>query len=186
MSETLARKFHETYERLAPAFGYNTRHETRTFDPHSANGRLLTVVCAQVVGDLERERDELKAYADKLADGLPEGMLPKDVENLRNANSGLAEDLRKVQRERDKALCALAETSATNTDIRRELEEARQEAERYRRKTLSQDVEIAKLKASSNENYWEVSRQRDNMRFALHKIADAVRYGFRHGTEVPQ
>ncbi len=116
---------------------------------------------------LERELNSLQAYADKLADGLPEGMLPKDVENLRNANSGLAEDLRQVERERDKALCALAETSATNTEIRRQLDEAKRE--------------IAKLKASSNENYWEVSRQRDNMRFALHEIADAVRYGFKHG-----
>jgi septal ring factor EnvC (AmiA/AmiB activator) len=127
----------------------------------------MTVVCALVVGDLERERDELKAYADKLADGLPEGMLPKDVENLRNANAGLAEDLRKAKLERGEALAALRQTCATNTEIRRELEEARRE--------------IAKLKASSNENYWEVSRQRDNMRFALHKIADAVRHGFKHG-----
>ena len=130
---------------------------------------------------LERERDELRAYADKLADGLPEGMLPKDVENLRNANAGLAEDLRQVERERDKALCALAKTSATNTEIRRELEEARQEAERYRRKTLSQDAEIAKLKASSNENYWEVSRQRDNMLHALHEISASVKRGMKQG-----
>jgi hypothetical protein len=65
----------------------------------------------------------------------------------------------------------------------RERDEAREAAERYRRKTLSQDAEIAKLKASSNENYWELSRQRDNMRFALHKIADSVRYGFKHGSK---
>jgi hypothetical protein len=68
-------------------------------------------------------------------------------------------------------------------DLKRERDEAREDAERYRRKTLSQDAEIAKLKASSNENYWELSRQRDNMRFALHKIADAVRYGFKHGSK---
>lgn len=34
-----------------------------------------------------------------------------------------------------------------------ERDEAREDAERYRLKTLSQDAEIAKLKASSNENY---------------------------------
>lgn len=33
---------------------------------------------------------ELEAYADKLARGLPEGMLPKDVENLRVANVQMA------------------------------------------------------------------------------------------------
>jgi len=43
--------------------------------------------------------------------------------------------------------------------------------------------EIAKLKASSNENYWELSRQRGNMLYALHKIDDAVRYGFKHGSK---
>ncbi len=129
----------------------------------------------------EKERDELKAYADKLADGLPDGMLPKDVENLRSANAGLAENLHKVERQRDKALCALAETCETNTEIRRQLEEARQEAERYRRKTLSQDAEIAKLKASSNENYWEVSRQRGNMLHALHEISAAVKRGMKQG-----
>ena len=77
------------------------------------------------------------------------------------------EDARKVERKLNDALAALQQTCATNTEIRRELEEARRE--------------IAKLKASSNENYWELSRQRGNMLYALHKIADAVRYGFKHG-----
>ena len=71
--------------------------------------------------------------------------------------------------ERGEALASLKQTCATNTEIRRELEEAHRE--------------IAKLKASSNENYWELSRQRGNMLFALHKIADAVRYGFKHGSK---
>ena len=31
----LARLFHEMYERLAPSFGYQTRPETRQFDPKS-------------------------------------------------------------------------------------------------------------------------------------------------------
>jgi hypothetical protein len=84
--------------------------------------------CATVPADfarkLERERDEarekaeryrleanammaklheLQTYADKLADGLPAGMLPRDVENLREANDGLAEDLQKAEQERDEA-----------------------------------------------------------------------------------
>jgi len=91
---------------------------------------------------------------------------------LQDYNKILGQELQDTKRERDE-LKAYAD----------KLEEARQEAERYRRKTLSQDAEIAKLKASSNENYWELSRQQDNMRFALHKIADAVRYGFKHGSK---
>ena len=31
--EQLALKFHETYERLAPEFGYETRSDTKKFDP---------------------------------------------------------------------------------------------------------------------------------------------------------
>ena len=40
---------------------------------------------------------ESEAYADKLAAGLPTGMLPKDVENLREANTILANNLHKAE-----------------------------------------------------------------------------------------
>jgi hypothetical protein len=81
MSEILARKFHESYERLAPAFGYDTRNETRTFDPHSANGRLMIAVCAEVVGcveGLERERDKWRECAELFVNSLcrPKGDSP--------------------------------------------------------------------------------------------------------------
>lgn len=42
----LAKAFHETYERLAPSFGYETRQETRVFDPTSPNGLLMVAVCS--------------------------------------------------------------------------------------------------------------------------------------------
>lgn len=48
---TLARRFHEAYERLAPAFGYETRQETRDFDPTSNNGRLMVAVCEELLRD---------------------------------------------------------------------------------------------------------------------------------------
>jgi hypothetical protein len=57
--------------------------------------------------DLERERDEARAYADKLAEGLPDGMLPKDVEVLREANLGLATELTTVTAQRDRLAVAL-------------------------------------------------------------------------------
>lgn len=47
-AETLARAFHETYERLAPSFGYETRPDTKAFDPESKNGRLMIAVCAEL------------------------------------------------------------------------------------------------------------------------------------------
>ena len=37
----LAKRFHDTYERLAPAYGYDTRPDTKVFDQYSKNGRLM-------------------------------------------------------------------------------------------------------------------------------------------------
>jgi hypothetical protein len=59
--------------------------------------------------DLQRERDEAREYADKLAEGLPDGMLPKDVEVLREANLGLATELAAVTAQRDRLAEALIE-----------------------------------------------------------------------------
>jgi hypothetical protein len=53
--DTLARKFHDTYERLAPSFGYETREDTKQFDPESKNGRLMIAVCNEVAGQQEAE-----------------------------------------------------------------------------------------------------------------------------------
>ena len=49
--ETLARTFHETYERLAPDFGYETRAESAVpwEDVPDANKRLMVAVCESVV-----------------------------------------------------------------------------------------------------------------------------------------
>ena len=47
--EQMARKFHEIYERLAPSLGYTTREDTRQFDSTSANGKLMTAVCAEML-----------------------------------------------------------------------------------------------------------------------------------------
>lgn len=45
----LATAFHEIYESLAPSFGYETREETREFDPESKNGRLMVATCAEIL-----------------------------------------------------------------------------------------------------------------------------------------
>ena len=53
----LAMRFHEAYERLAPRFGYETKTETREFDPQAPNGRLMIAVCREIIeqnADLER------------------------------------------------------------------------------------------------------------------------------------
>jgi hypothetical protein len=45
----VARAFHEAYERLAPLNGYETRKDTRHFDPNTANGRTMLAVCAELL-----------------------------------------------------------------------------------------------------------------------------------------
>ncbi len=45
----LAILFHETYERLAPQYGYETRRETRAFDLESPNGKLMVAVCREII-----------------------------------------------------------------------------------------------------------------------------------------
>ena len=51
IEDALARAFHEAYERLAPEYGYETREDTREFDPKSKNGRLMIAVCNELKGD---------------------------------------------------------------------------------------------------------------------------------------
>lgn len=67
MSERLARLFHEAYERLAPEFGYETREETRDFDPKSPNGQLMIAVCGEVEAALEAENTRLREENARLA-----------------------------------------------------------------------------------------------------------------------
>lgn len=69
-AEALARKFHDVYERLAAQFGYETRKDTRSFDPESANGKLMIAVCrelsATAVAPAVAEPDEIKFTAEFL------------------------------------------------------------------------------------------------------------------------
>ena len=44
-----ARKFHDLYEKLAPKYGYETREDTKEFDPESPNGKLMTEVCNEII-----------------------------------------------------------------------------------------------------------------------------------------
>ena len=45
-----ARELHDAYERLAPQFGYETRADTKVFDPESPNGRLMQAAIDEVFG----------------------------------------------------------------------------------------------------------------------------------------
>ena len=49
---SLAEVFHEAYERLAPGFGYETRAETKVFDPESQNGQLMVATCRAILEEM--------------------------------------------------------------------------------------------------------------------------------------
>ena len=51
-AEALARKIHKYCEGLAHVFGYQTRKDTRNFDPDSKNGKLMIAVCEKILIDL--------------------------------------------------------------------------------------------------------------------------------------
>ena len=46
----LAERFHALYEEIAPLYCYETRKETRKWDPESPNGKLMIATCNGVMG----------------------------------------------------------------------------------------------------------------------------------------
>ena len=60
----LAKLFHETYEKLAPTFGYETRKETRNLDLGSNNGKLMVAVCEYILPILFETDEIIELEAD--------------------------------------------------------------------------------------------------------------------------
>lgn len=58
--EELARLFHDTYERLAPSYGYETRTDTKSFDPTSKNGKLMIATVAAVREEMQAEVEQAR------------------------------------------------------------------------------------------------------------------------------
>ncbi len=57
-AEQLAQKFHETYERLAPSFGYETRKASAVpwADVPERNKALMVAVCGEILAALQPAR----------------------------------------------------------------------------------------------------------------------------------
>lgn len=62
-----AKLLHDIYERLAPEFGYETRDDTKEFDPTSANGQLMIATVAEFA------ESEVEPYKQALAKLVAEG-----------------------------------------------------------------------------------------------------------------
>lgn len=70
-AERIARRMHEIYEKTAPLYGYETRQDTREFDPDSPNGSLMIAVCGEVFAELRVElADEQEHAADAEAESV--------------------------------------------------------------------------------------------------------------------
>jgi len=55
----LAVLFHDTYERLAPDYGYETKEDTRVFKAHTPNGKLMVAVCREIHSKFRQRRLKL-------------------------------------------------------------------------------------------------------------------------------
>lgn len=77
--EALALLFHELYEKKAPQFGYETKTETREFDPESPNGKLMIAVAHEINETVIKPASEraaaymLRNYHKALYEALPSG-----------------------------------------------------------------------------------------------------------------
>jgi hypothetical protein len=50
----LAELFHNTYESLAPKYGYETKEETKEFSEHTPNGKLMIETCHQILKEITK------------------------------------------------------------------------------------------------------------------------------------
>ena len=71
----LARRFHETYERLAPEYGYETRRESAVpwDEVPEPNRALMTAVCAGLLADANGVPEVLVTFAKWSDEYLDEG-----------------------------------------------------------------------------------------------------------------
>jgi hypothetical protein len=95
-AEALAQRFHETYERLAPSFGYETREASAKpwAQVPEQNRALMTAVCAEMLADASYQADvaRLTAELDRLR-GL---VGDEDYDRERWANCSRAEAIRQA------------------------------------------------------------------------------------------
>lgn len=64
MSKELAKQLHEIYEKLAPSFGYETRDDTKEFDPTTPNGKLMIAVADEIEKSVLSYVEKLKRIAE--------------------------------------------------------------------------------------------------------------------------
>lgn len=62
----ITKKFHDTYEKLASEYTYETREDTKVFDINSNNGKLMYATVNEIVSPILKENEQLKDNWNKL------------------------------------------------------------------------------------------------------------------------
>lgn len=62
----ITKKFHDTYEKLASEYTYETREDTKAFDINSNNGKLMYATVNEIVSPILKENKKQKEVIDKL------------------------------------------------------------------------------------------------------------------------
>lgn len=61
----ITKKFHDTYEKLASEYTYETREDTKVFDINSNNGKLMYATVNEIVSPILKENKKQKEVIDK-------------------------------------------------------------------------------------------------------------------------
>ena len=61
----ITKKFHDTYEKLASEYTYETRKDTKVFDINSNNGKLMYATVNEIVSPILKENQKYKEVIDK-------------------------------------------------------------------------------------------------------------------------
>ena len=96
---------------------------------HSCHANCQKSMCVmrRELTAVTKQRDEMTKYANKLAHGFPDGMLPKDFEVLREANLGLAVELTAVTKQRDELKNKLEKSKSYKNVMKRDNAELRKQ-----------------------------------------------------------
>ena len=62
----ITKEFHDTYEKLASEYTYETREDTKVFDINSNNGKLMYATVNEIVSPILKENKQLKDNWNKL------------------------------------------------------------------------------------------------------------------------
>lgn len=108
----ITKEFHDTYEKLANEYTYETREDTKVFDINSNNGKLMYATVNEIVSPILKENKILRENAennDKVVDNVnwENMLLKKENQELKSQLKGTThcfdeEEHRKLQENYDR------------------------------------------------------------------------------------